>query len=83
MLASARVSDKMILNNLFQGEKIYDHVIFIFKVPTFLYFFNDDWARSQLFYFTTFTLLQSYNNVNCNSVMLWYKIIIMIERDNI
>ena len=52
----------------FQGRKIDDHIIF--NIPTFLYFFNHDWAKSLTFFnLTTFILLQSYNNVNSNSDM--------------
>ena len=55
---------------IFQGGKIYDDVIF--TVSIFHYFFNDDWAQSQTFFnYTTFTIIQSYYNVNSNSVNIY------------
>ena len=54
---------------LFQGGKIDDHVIF--TVPSFIYLFNHDWAKSPTFLnLAACTLLQSYNNVHSNLVML-------------
>ena len=52
---------------LFQGEKIDDRLIF--KVPTFLYFFNHDWAKSPTFSNLQFLYTQSYNNVNSILIM--------------
>ena len=66
----------------FHGGKVDDHVIF--EVPTLLYVFSHDWAKSPTYFnVKTFTLLQSYSNVNGNSGTLQYVTFIMITQYNI